>query len=309
MPPAVPTVASRLEPFFNAALAERLTAPVLALPRGVPSALPQDIRVLVAAPMDRAATAPPGWPFGLQWIQLLTSGTDMYPAWLLDTVPVSTARGVASEAIAEYVAAAIFDDAKQLSTLWVRGPAQWSPRPLASVRGSSVGLVGLGAIGTAVARTMRALGAHVVALRRRAQASPVEGVQLVSDLHTLVAQVDHLVLAAPSTPETRHLLNRRVFEAARPGLHVINVARGELIDDDALLAALRAGQVRRATLDATAPEPLPEGHPFYAHPAIRLSPHTSAVGTASRIALVDKFILNQELHRAGQALRDPVHAV
>ena len=303
---APPAIASQLEPFFNDALQERLGRPVLALPRGLPTALPAHIGALVAAPIDTASAPPPGWPFGLRWIQLVTSGLDKHPDWLLRSLPTSTARGTAADTIAEYVMAALLEDAKSFSELRVTDAAQWKSRPTRAVRGATVGLVGFGAIGEAVAAKALALGAQVLALRRSARPAGVPGVQIVGTLHELMARTDHLVLAAPATPETTHLLDAAAFAAARPGLHVVNVARGELIDDAALLQALDSGRVRRATLDVTAPEPLPAGHAFYRHPRIWLTPHSAAMGQASRLALVEKTAVNHERWSRGLPLIDAI---
>lgn len=297
-------IASQLEPFFNEALSKRLGQSVLALPPGVPTAVPGEVVALVAAPIDRSLPQPPGWPFGLQWIQLVTSGLDKHPSWLLNSLPTSTARGVAAETIAEYVAAAIFDASKSMSSLRVREPEQWKSRATSAIRGSTVGVVGLGAIGQAVATKMLGLGCRVLALRRSAQPSPVSGVELTGQLGELMAASDHLVLAAPATAQTHHLINDMAFAVARHGLHLINVARGELVDDAALLRALERGVVRRATLDVTKPEPLPAGHAFYSHPGVWLTPHSSALGQASRLALVDKVLANLERRHQGLMLLD-----
>jgi phosphoglycerate dehydrogenase-like enzyme len=303
------TIASQLEPFFNEQLAQRLGAPVLALPRGAVTALPASVRVLVAAPMaDGPAQAPAGWPFALDWIQLVSSGTDIYPPWFLAGLPVSTARGVAAESIAEYVIAALFDATKRLSELWVHDPAQWQTRPLRALRGSTLGLVGYGAIGQAIARKAQALGLAVLALRRDRSQPVAAGVRLVGSVQALLAQSDHAVLCAPATPQTQHLLNAQTLQAAKPGLHLVNVGRGELLDSEALRVALDDGRVALATLDTTAPEPLPRGHWLYHHPRVRLSPHTSAIGPETRLALVDKLLDNLARRAAGQPLRDLVAA-
>ena len=297
-------IASQLEPFFNSALQGALGLPVIAVPAGIPEHLPHDVFALIAAPMDPSASMPTGWPFGLQWIQLVTSGTDKHPDWLLQSRPTSTARGVAAEQIAEYVIAVIFHQAKQLDALWVNHPEQWPARTLSSVAGTTVGLIGLGAIGEAIARKLVPLGAQVKAYRQRPLASPVAGVRLVGSVTELLGAVDHLVLAAPATLQTHHLLNRQTLAQAKPGLHIINVARGELIDDSALLEAIDKGLVGHATLDVTFPEPLPTDHPFYHHDRIRISPHTSAIGSRSRLALVDKVVANHSRWLSGLALLD-----
>lgn len=306
-------IASQLEPFFNGALAERLGVEVLPIPRGTPAALPSEAAVLVAAPLfgiadvahlPHPAEPPPGWPFGLAWIQLVSSGTDHYPEWLLKGLPVSTARGVAADAIAEFVIGSIFEAVKALHTVWISDPDAWRTRPFAPIQGSTLGLVGYGAIGRAVARKAMGLGMRVHALRRSAPAEG-EGVVFERSIEDLLGVSDHLVLAAPSTPQTRYILNARSLAAAKPGIHVINVARGTLVDDDALLDALADGRVGRATLDTTTPEPLPAGHPYYSHPRVRISPHTAAIGGGSRLALVEKVAANLDRWSRGEQLLDP----
>lgn len=300
-------IASQLEPFFNTALEEETDLKVVPVPRGVPQSLPEDVVALVAAPIDPTASRPAGWPFGLRWIQLVTSGTDKHPPWLLESVPTATARGVAAQQIAEYALAAILYQAKRLDRLWIRDPQAWTAGPLDSIAGCTVGIIGLGAIGSALASKLLALDAKVLALRDRPIRSSVEGVEVLHDLPSLLGHCDHVVLAAPATPRTRHLLNRSTLGAAKPGLHIVNAARGELIDDEALLWALASGRVSAATLDATVPEPLPLGHPFYSHPRIRLSPHTAAVGPLSRYALARKTAENHQRWLNGRALLDLVH--
>ncbi len=119
-------------------------------------------------------------------------------------------------------------------------------------------------------------------------------------------EADHLVLAAPATDATRHIVNRELLAEAKPGLHVINIARGSLIDNDALLDALANGRLGGASLDVTEPEPLPAGHPFYRHPRIRLSPHTSAIGPHNTAELARKFVRNFSAFTQGTALEDLV---
>ena len=307
------TIASQLpEPFNDAVRALLPDTHVIGIPRGVPAELPRDASILVAAPIivrgARAPAQPPaGWPFGLRWVQLGSSGIDFYPRWFFDGPPVTTARGTASQAIAEFVLATILAHAKRLPDIWIHDAQQWRMTPLATVQGSTVGIFGFGSIGEAVAQKALALGAHVVAVRRRISTeSPVPGVSFVADIAALVQQSDHLVLAAPATESTRHIVDRALLRRAKPGLHLINVARGSLIDDEALLEALDEGLIDQASLDVTEPEPLPAGHRFYSHPRVRLSPHTSAIGSQNTVELARKFARNFEALMAGTALEDRV---
>jgi phosphoglycerate dehydrogenase-like enzyme len=132
---------------------------------------------------------------------------------------------------------------------------------------------------------------------------------LATNLLKLVAETDHLVVAASATPATYHLINAQVLAAAKPRLHLINVARGSLVDQHALRQALASGQVSRASLDVVEPEPLPAGHWLYAHPAVRLSPHLSWNSPQMLERLLDGFIENLDRRLRGEPminLVDPV---
>jgi len=118
-------------------------------------------------------------------------------------------------------------------------------------------------------------GAKLRALRRSRDASAPAGVELVHSFDELLADADHLVIAAPLTEATRHIVNRDSLQRAKAGLHIVNVARGELVDQDALREALDSGQLSAASLDAVTPEPPPVGHWLYSHPRVRYSPHLS----------------------------------
>ncbi len=284
----------------------------LSLPIGAPAALPPEVAILLMAsfPRDPASPArlrPDGWPFGLRWIQLISAGIDSYPPWVFEAPIVSSARGVGAEPIAEYVIAAIFEHAKRLPRLWIDDPAQWKHSSLRMVRDTHLGVVGAGPIGLAIATKGRALGMRVSLLRRSDAPIPVEGVDRAGSVRELAASCDHLVLAAPSTPQTRHLINAEVLAQARPGLHLINIGRGALVDQVALLEALDAGRLSRATLDVTDPEPLPAGHPLYRHPKVRVSPHTSAISPYIREALIAKVRLNLGRYLAGEEPIDRIH--
>ncbi|ATE78093.1 MULTISPECIES: D-isomer specific 2-hydroxyacid dehydrogenase family protein [Pseudomonas] len=306
-------IASQLDEDFNEVIRQRLEqthpgAKVLSVPVGVPSDLPADVSILLARPINVRGylapdTPPPGWPYGLRWIQVVSSGIDFYPQWLFNGPPVSTSRGSAAENIAEFALAAIFAAAKRLPEIWVHD-SQWNFSALTPLKGSTLGILGFGAIGRSLAGKAHALGIQVLALRQSQTLFEVEGVQAVRDIHELFARSDHLVLAAPLTEATRHIVDRAVLASAKPGLHLINIARGGLLDHGALLEALDSGTIGLASLDVTEPEPLPDGHPLYIHPRVRLSPHTSAISTNSRHDIADSFLANLERYLNGLALEN-----
>lgn len=303
-------IASQLDAAFNQHLRAQLPdVEVLELARGLPANLPADVQVLLAAPhadFRDASAPPPGWPFGLRLVQLVTSGLDYFPRWLFDSLPVASARGTTAETMAEFALAAIFTAAKQLPDVWINDAAHWRQRPLASVSGSTLGLFGFGSIAQALAPKAQALGMHVLALRHSAQPFEVPGVRAVADIHELFGRADHVLLAAPVTPATQHIVSEAVLASARPGLHLINLARGALIDQHALLRALDAGQVGLASLDVSDPEPLPAGHPFYRHRRIHLSPHTSANSPQVYLNIARLLARNIERQRKGLPLENPV---
>ncbi|BAV75284.1 D-isomer specific 2-hydroxyacid dehydrogenase family protein [Pseudomonas chlororaphis subsp. aurantiaca] len=309
-------IASQLDAGFNAVIRQRLEqthpeARVLDVPAGVPSDLPAEVSILLARPINVRGylapdTPPPGWPYALRWIQVVSSGIDFYPRWLFNGPPVSTLRGNAAENIAEFALAAIFAAAKHLPEIWVHD-AQWNFTALTPLKGSTLGILGFGAIGRSLASKARALGLNVLALRQSQAPFEVEGVEAARDIHELFSRSDHLVLAAPLTEATRHIVNRQVLASAKPGLHLINIARGGLLEDAALLEALDSGRIGLASLDVTDPEPLPDGHPLYRHPRVRLSPHTSAISTNSGHDIADGFLANLERFLAGQPLENPAN--
>jgi phosphoglycerate dehydrogenase-like enzyme len=215
---------------------------------------------------------------GVQWVQLSGTGVDKVPVHLFDGRIVTCARGASAVPISEWVMAAILAFAKRLSETKLAEPPQyWNfPDPtLDRVEGATLALVGLGGIGSAIATRALAFGMRVRAMRRTDAPSPVAGVEVVRTLNALLSNADHVVLAAPATARTRHLIDADAFAAMKKDVHIVNIARGALIDQDALRRALDDGTVAMASLDTVEPEPLPAGHWLYAHPRVLLTAHIS----------------------------------
>jgi phosphoglycerate dehydrogenase-like enzyme len=283
------------------------------LPPGEAQALFTFASAWSAAPADR----PSGWPFSLRWIQLASAGVDGLPSWAWEGVTVTCARGVTAEPIAEFVIAAIFGDAKRTenirakdreSAIYGADERNWPPDTMTSVRGKSLGVVGYGAIGRTIATKALALGMNVKAVRRTTARSEDDKVEFVANILDLVADVDHLVLCAPSTPHTRRMIDASVFAAMKRGMHLINVARGDLVDHPALADAIENGQVRRASLDVTDPEPLPEGHPFYRDSRVFITPHAAWYSPDHFERLTTKLVANLERFARNEPLQDVVDA-
>jgi phosphoglycerate dehydrogenase-like enzyme len=240
---------------------------------------------------------------GARWVHFGSAGIDNFPRdWLFGRT-VTCSRGVNSAPIAEFVLGLILSAEKRLPELWGPTPAEslWS-NPLGSLESRTVGLIGLGSIGTAVTARLRPFGARIVAVRRSSGSPVPTGVEVRGCLEDVLAESEHLVVAAPLTPATHHLLDSAAFARIRPGAHLINVSRGGLIDHDALLAAVRNGIVGRASLDVTEPEPLPEDHPLRQHANVYLTPHVSWSGPGTQSRALDLFSANLRRWRDRQPL-------
>lgn len=244
---------------------------------------------------------------GVRWMHLPGTGIDSWPGALLEGRTVTCSRGVSAIPIAEFVLAAMLAFEKRIPEVWLdEPPARWNLAPLGELAGATLGLIGLGGIGTAIARRALGFDMRVVALRRTRTASTVDGVELAFGLTDLLNAADHLVLAVPATPLTHQLLDARSFSWVKPGVHLVNIARGSLVDQDALRDALDDGRVAHATLDCVEPEPLPEGHWLYTHPSVRLSAHVSWNSPRAFDRIVDAFVSNLRRYVAGEPLEGVV---
>jgi len=215
---------------------------------------------------------------GVRWVQLTGTGVDSVPSAVFDGRTVTCARGASAVPISEWVMAAILSFAKRLDETNLNAPPRyWNfpDPPLDRIEQSTLALVGLGGIGVAVASRALAFDMRVRALRRTDAPSPIGGVEVVRTLDALLPDADHVVLAAPATQRTQHLIDATAFRMMKRGVHVVNIARGALIDQQALRAALDEGIVARASLDTVDPEPFPAGHWMYAHPKVLLTAHIS----------------------------------
>ena len=271
---------------------------------GTPEAAAADVLVTLA---DDGRSVEAALTPAVRWVHILGAGADGFPFDVLGARELTCSRGAGAPAIAEFVLAAMLAFEKHLPDAWIAEPPEaWNTASLGGLEGRTLGMVGLGAIGTEVVRRARAFDMEVVAVRRSAAPPPLEGIALASDLGSLLERSDHVVVAAPATPATHHLIDGPALDRVRPGLHLVNVSRGSLVDQDALLAALDDGRVARATLDVVDPEPLPAGHPLYTHPGVRLSPHISWSSPKTGARTISLFADNLARFRRGDTLHGAV---
>ena len=301
-------VLNQLGPEIGAALAEHALRPRVSNP---PSNVPPweigDADILLTGPQshwrDAPGRKPAGWPGKLRWVQVASAGVDWFPPWLFEGPTVTCGRGHAAVPIAEYVLGSMLLYEKRLDRIRAQASVEWVQHALGTLEGRTLGLAGYGAIGRAVASRAAAFGMRIVALRAGAWAQgEAPDIERADDLTDLVSTADHLVLALPLTPATRRCVDAKLLAQAKPGLHLINVARGGLLDQEALIEALDRRNIAFATLDVTEPEPLPPDHALYQHPRVRLTPHISWSGNAARTRLTDQIVANLSAFADGAPL-------
>ncbi|MEO0359704.1 MAG: NAD(P)-dependent oxidoreductase, partial [Pseudomonadota bacterium] len=193
----------------------------------------------------------------------------------------SSAQGVA---IAEYVFAqilSVFHPIEEQRTM--QAAREWRVTPFREISQTRWVIAGFGPIGRATAARAKAFGAHVTALRRSTERDPsVDRMGVLDDLPEVLPEADVILLACPLTEATRDLAGPAFFEATKPGAILVNIARGGVVDDAALIAALDAERLGAAVLDVFRTEPLPADDPLWSHPKVRVTPHTSFAGDGSR---------------------------
>ncbi|MGH9024996.1 MAG: NAD(P)-dependent oxidoreductase [Acidimicrobiia bacterium] len=240
---------------------------------------------------------------GVDWMHLPGTGIDSWPRQLLTGRTVTCSRGVSGIPIAEFVLASMLAFEKRFPRMWLQEPPKhWNIANIDEIGGKTLGLVGLGGIGIEVARRALAFDMRVVAVRRTGAPAPTAGIEIVSGLDDLLPVADHLVLAAPATPRTQYLLDDETFARVKPGVHLVNIARGSLVDQDALRRALDDERVALASLDTVDPEPLPAGHWLYEHPRVHLSAHVSWGSRRAFDRILESFVDNLRRYTTGAPL-------
>lgn len=218
----------------------------------------------------------------VKWIHSLAAGVDklLIPELIESPVIVTNARGVFKGSLAEFAIAGMLYFYKHVRRLVENQQAhRWDDFVVDWLRGKTMGVVGYGEIGRECARLAKALGVRICAVRRKPELSAgdsvAERVFATTELKQMLKEVDVVLAAAPLTPETRHLIGEAEFQVMKPSAIVVNVGRGPVIDERALIAALREKRVAAAALDVFEHEPLPEDHPFWEMENVLISPHCS----------------------------------
>jgi phosphoglycerate dehydrogenase-like enzyme len=237
----------------------------------------------------------------LRWIQATSTGVGQQVARLgLDRrdVLVTTARGVHARPLAEFVFMALLAHWRGLAHLRAeQGAHRWVRHCGEEVAGRTLVILGAGDLARGAARIARALDMQVIALTRepdkqRDHAALFDEVLPIAALHEALGRADAVLLTVPHTPDTDRLLDAAAIAAIRPGAALVNIARGQVVDEQAMIAALRRGHIGFAALDVTAVEPLPPDSPLWDMPNVLISPHSASTVASENARIVDIFLHN-----------------
>ena len=237
----------------------------------------------------------------LRWVQSISSGVDsfMYPEFINSDVVLTSEKGLVGEHLADHGFGLLLMLTRQLAAARDLGPDGWDHRPElraqeVELTGLNMGIIGFGGTGRAMSRRAAAFGLNIRAVDRdpvpaSAEISHVEGTDQLRDM---LGWSDVLAICCPLTEETERLINADTLDQLKPGAFIVNVTRGEVIDEDALVAALKSGHVRGAGLDVVPREPLPADSELWQLPNVVMTPHTAGASQYRAQRNLDRFIDN-----------------
>ncbi|MBZ9864684.1 D-2-hydroxyacid dehydrogenase [Mesorhizobium sp. CA15] len=245
----------------------------------------------------------------VKWISIGGSGTDHLGRWDPAHVTVTNSAGVAAGMLAEYALGAMLSFSLDLRGFERRQQArQWGGGRVEPIEGKTVLIVGLGKTGEAVARRAQAMGMHTLGIRSRPKPMPsLDEVRGPDALLALIGRADFIVCCVPLLPTTRGLLGEAAFAAMKPSAVFIDVSRGGVVEEAALLSALDNGRIKGAALDVFATEPLPAEHPLWGYDNVAVTPHCAAVYDGWDIKSVRMFADNLARYRKGEPLENVVN--
>jgi len=251
----------------------------------------------------------------LKWAHFHSTAIEQHafvPPLLERGVKLTTSAGSNGEPVAQTAIASLLMLARGFPHwLDAQRRKQWEPVRGADqppdLRGQTILVVGMGTIGNAIAAFAQALGMHVIGIRRkpRAASDPVDEMHPLSELPRLLPRCDWVALACPLTPQTRRIINADTLALFKKDAGLINVARGGVCDEQALIAALQSGQLRCAHLDVFETEPLPAASPLWDLPNLILTPHNAAASSGNDRRSAEMFLLNLEKWARGDPLLNP----
>lgn len=245
----------------------------------------------------------------LKWLHTMSAGVDspVFGTIRQNGATLTSSSGSSAVSIAQTVVMYLLALRKQLpQVLRNQDRKQWTPLEGFDLQGSKTLVLGYGPIAQETIRLGQALGMHMTAMRRAVQGNEICETLPFSMLATVLPQVDQVVLALPLTPDTNRILDAQAIALLASHSVVVNIGRGDLVDEPALISALSKGQIAGAALDVFVTEPLPETSPLWTLPNVIVSPHMSARTPSSRIGATEIFFENARLFLAGEPMRNEV---
>ncbi|MGX5801974.1 D-2-hydroxyacid dehydrogenase [Bradyrhizobium sp. Arg314] len=245
----------------------------------------------------------------VRWVSIGGSGTDHLGRWDPTRVTVTNSAGVAAGMLAEYALGAMLSFSLDLRGFERRQEArQWGGGRVEPIEGKTVLIVGLGKTGEAVARRAQAMGMRTLGIRARPKPMPsLDEVRGPDALLALIGRADFIVCCVPLLPTTRGLLGEAAFAAMKPSAVLIDISRGGVVEEAALLSALDNKRIKGAALDVFATEPLPAEHPLWSYDNVAVTPHCAAVYDGWDIKSVRMFADNLARYRRGEPLENVVN--
>lgn len=249
----------------------------------------------------------------VEWLHCLSAGLDsvLTPEMTQVKIPLSNSRGVFARSLSEFALAGMLYFAKNLNRMREAQRAQkWEQFDIEELHGKVLGIAGYGEIGRRTAERAKAFGMQIHTWRRRPELAAgdplVDRVYGAKELESLLVASDYLLVSAPLTAETRGMLGTAQLASMKPSAVLINLGRGPVVVETALIDALRQGKIRGAVLDVFDQEPLPAGHPFYSLDNVLLSPHCADHTATWMEDTIQLFLENLALFRAGKPLKNVV---
>lgn len=254
------------------------------------------------------------WTTSLEWMHVAVAGVDMmcFQEMRESPIALTNASDIYNFAIAEYVTGAVIAWERNYPRLYIqKARCKWKPFVSSSAQGKNALIIGPGRIGRTCARSLATIGMNVQGIGRHTVTDDPDFIRIdpVEQLENWMGWAHHLIVCAPLTPETHHLLDARMFKLCRPSVHIVNVGRGPIINTSDLIFALQQGEVGGATLDVFEYEPLEATSPLWRMSTVMITPHIAGEVSGFADELVHQFVVNALHWIKGEPLENVVDKV
>ena len=253
----------------------------------------------------------------LKWIHFGVAGVEksLFPQILKSKTILTNCSGIHTRPVSEFIMASILYYCKRFDQCQTfKSTQEWKQwevaRTMVQLKNKTLGIIGYGAIGKATAKMAKQFGMNIIATRRLqkkiAQNTIVDQLLPLSDIESLYKQSDFIAITCPLTPLTRNMVSKQEFKWMKSDAYIINIARGAIIDEKALISAVKNQEIAGAALDVFNTEPLPKGHPYFNLDNVFLSPHISGNFPEYQTDMIEQFIDQLNRFLDGKALKNRI---